>query len=139
MSDRFLLNASFNWLIWSKDPAPSDLETCNLNIDSEVTWATPEMSTIKLFDLYKVNYTRPLISTPSGIWEKTNGLDYHLNEFKYLRRTIFLNHSEYFQVTSIPEGSIEAYLTSTTHRYTDSIAKYNYALIRQLATTFNFT
>jgi hypothetical protein len=87
MSDKFLLNASFNWLIWSTDK-PSDLEHANLNIDSEVTWATPDApgGPVTLYDIHKVNCTWPVISTLAGQWDSGTGLVYTLAQFKYLRR-----------------------------------------------------
>jgi hypothetical protein len=59
-----------------------------MNVDSEVTWATPDSSQqgIDLYDLYKVNFTWPIIATPAGHWARKNGLIYNLTRFKYLRR-----------------------------------------------------
>jgi hypothetical protein len=88
MSGKFLFNAGFNWLIWSTNQQPSDLGHLNLNIDSEVTWATlgtPD-GPVVLYDTYKINYTLPVISTFSGQWNSVSGLVYNLNSFKYLRR-----------------------------------------------------
>ena len=87
MSDKMILNASFNWLVWSRDKF-SDLENANLNIDSEVTWATPENDTnfISLYDLYKINYSWPVTSIVAGTWDTTAGLQYSLPLFKYSRR-----------------------------------------------------
>jgi len=88
MSDKFLFNAGFIWLIWSTNQQPSDLGHVNLNIDSEVTWATrgtPD-GPVMLYDIYKINYTWPVISTFSGQWDSVSGLVYSLSRFKYLRR-----------------------------------------------------
>jgi hypothetical protein len=87
MSGKYLLNASFNWLIWSTDE-PSGMEHANLNIDSDVTWATSDTpgGPVMLYDIYKVNYTWPVISTLAGRWDSGSGLVYTLTQFKYLRR-----------------------------------------------------
>jgi len=44
-----------------------------------------------------------------------------------------------FQVTDTPGDDIERRLSTSVDRHVDSIAKYNYALHRILASRFNFT
>ncbi|KDR23341.1 hypothetical protein L798_05302 [Zootermopsis nevadensis] len=143
MSDKFLLNASFNWLIWSTDGL-SGMENVNLNIDSDVTWATPDTprGLVLLYDVYKVNYTWPVISTLAGQWNRDNGLVYTLTQFKYLRRGDLqgLLFNAAVAVSDSPGDDIERWLSSPVDRHhMDSIAKYNYALHRQLGDRFNFT
>lgn len=60
----------------------------NLNVDSEVTWATRDRpdGPVMLYDVYKINYTWPVISTFSGQWDSVSGLVYHVNRSKYIRR-----------------------------------------------------
>jgi hypothetical protein len=55
------------------------------NIDSDVTWATPvaHMRRIILHDVHK---TSRLIATPSGYWDKIQGLVNYLKDQKYTRR-----------------------------------------------------
>jgi hypothetical protein len=64
------------------------MEHANLNIDSEVTWATPAApgGPVALYDVYKANYTWPVTSTPAGHWDSGSGLHYTLTQFKYSRR-----------------------------------------------------
>jgi hypothetical protein len=89
MSEKFSLNSGFNWLIWSMDkPSQWEMKHSNLNIDSEVTWATPKSpdGSVMLYDIYKINYTWPMISTFAGQWDRVGGLTYSLTQFKYSRR-----------------------------------------------------
>jgi hypothetical protein len=87
VSNEYLLKDGFNWLIWSTDQ-PSDMEHANLNVDSDVTWATrgTACNCVLLYDIYKVNYSWPVISTLAGQWDSSSGLVYTLTQFKYLRR-----------------------------------------------------
>lgn len=76
-------------MIWSRDkPSQTEMQHSNLNTDSEVTWATPESPNgpVMLYDIYKVNYTWPMISTFAGQWDKVGGLTHTLTQFKYSRR-----------------------------------------------------
>jgi hypothetical protein len=69
-------------------PSWTEMQHLNLNIDSEVTWATPEPpdGSIMLYDIYKVNYNWPIMSTTAGQWDRIGGLTYTLTQFKYSRR-----------------------------------------------------
>ena len=85
------LNGSYFWLIWSNRRFTSDIETLNLNVDTEMTWAYPEpdSSNIVLYDLYKINYTWPINATLAGSWQAGKGLMYTLTQHKYERRQDF--------------------------------------------------
>jgi hypothetical protein len=69
-------------------PSEREMQHSNLNIDSEVTWATPESpdGPVMLYDIYKINYTWPVISKFAGQWDRVGGLTYVLTQFKYSRR-----------------------------------------------------
>jgi hypothetical protein len=69
-------------------PSQSVMQHFNLNIDSEVTWATPESpdGPVMLYDIYKVNCSWPMISTFAGQWDSVGGLTYSLTQLKYSRR-----------------------------------------------------
>lgn len=86
-SARRSLNGSYYWFIWSKKKYPSEIETLNLSIDTEVTWAHAEANdNIILYDLYKINYSWPINGTVAGHWDRGVGLNYNLTQFKYSRR-----------------------------------------------------
>ncbi|KAJ9573974.1 hypothetical protein L9F63_008632 [Diploptera punctata] len=141
MSDQLMLNTSFSWLIWSRS-AYSDLEGMNLNMDSEVTWATGEAGfTVSLHDLYKINFSWSAVSTPAGKWDNTTGLHYNLSEYKYLRRADLqgLLFNAALVMKDIPTANTASSLTSEDDRHIDCKARYNYALYRRLAEKFNFT
>ena len=82
------LNGSYYWLVWSKEKHTTEIETLNLNIDTEMMWAQPEPHTSKiiLYDLYKINYSWPINGTVAGHWDSEGGLHYNLTQYKYLRR-----------------------------------------------------
>jgi hypothetical protein len=82
------INGSYYWLVWSKKKYASEIDTLNLNIDTEMTWAYPEADTnkITLHDLYKINYSWPINRTVAGHWDSDVGLNYNLTQFKYSRR-----------------------------------------------------
>jgi len=62
---------------------------------------------------------------------------------QYVVSSMKHNHTVYalrsFQVIDTPGDDIERRLSSPVDRHVDSIAKYNYALHRQLGNIFNFT
>jgi hypothetical protein len=78
------LTSRYKWLIWSEirvlDETPAIY-----NIDSEVTWATPDayVGRITLHDVHK---TYGLIATPLGYWDQDHGMVLYLNDQKYMRR-----------------------------------------------------
>jgi hypothetical protein len=41
---------------------------------------------VDLYDLYKINFTWPIVATPAGHWDQNGGLVYNITTFKYLRR-----------------------------------------------------
>jgi hypothetical protein len=87
-SARRSLNDSFFWLIWSEQKYTSDIESLNLNFDTEMTWVYPEphLDRLTLYDLYKVNYSWPIYGTMAGYWSPGRGLHITLTEYKYTRR-----------------------------------------------------
>jgi hypothetical protein len=87
-SARRSLNGSYYWLVWSKKKYASEIDTFNLSIDTEMTWAHPEAddNKVTLYDLYKINYSWPINGTAAGHWDPDVGLNYNLTQFKYSRR-----------------------------------------------------
>ena len=87
-SARRFINATFNWLVWSKYKFTSEIEHLNMNIDTEMTWAYPDTSSdrIILYDLYKINYSWPINGTLAGHWTLKEGTFFNLTQYKYSRR-----------------------------------------------------
>ena len=83
-SSRNLLTSRYKWLIWSEirvlDETPAIY-----NIESDVTWATPEdyVGRITLHGVYK---TGRLIATPLGYWDQVHGMVLYLKEQNYMQR-----------------------------------------------------
>jgi hypothetical protein len=86
-SEQRYLNTRHHWLLWSTGHY-KDIQYARLSVDSEVTWATPDSSQqgVDLYDLYKINFTWPIVATPAGHWDQNGGLVYNITTFKYLRR-----------------------------------------------------
>ena len=82
------LNGSFNWLVWSEEVFPEELESLNLNIDSEFVWAHPDNETgrVVLHDMYKITYSYPVNVTLAGQWREETGLNYTLTQYVIRRR-----------------------------------------------------
>jgi hypothetical protein len=87
-SARRFINATFNWLVWSKYKFTSEIEHLNMSIDTEMTWAYPDTSSdrIILYDLYKINYSWPINGTLAGHWTLKEGTFFNLTQYKYSRR-----------------------------------------------------
>jgi hypothetical protein len=75
-------------MVWSKRKYTSDIDTLNLNFDTEMTWVYPEtdLSHFTLYDLYKINYSWPINGTLAGYWSPEGGLNIILTQYKYERR-----------------------------------------------------
>jgi hypothetical protein len=75
-------------LVWSKHKYTSDIESLNLNFDTEMTWVYPDsdLRHFTLHDLYKINYSWPINGTLAGYWSPRGGLQIVLTQYKYSRR-----------------------------------------------------
>lgn len=87
-SARRFINATFNWLVWSKYTFASETEDLSMSIDTEMTWAYPDSSSdrVILYDLYKINYSWPINGTLAGHWTLKEGIVFNLTQYKYSRR-----------------------------------------------------
>ncbi|PSN29963.1 Ionotropic receptor 75y [Blattella germanica] len=144
-SEKNFLNLRHQWLIRSVK-GYLEIEHGRLNIDSEVTWATlsdPTSGQINLFDLYKINYTWPLIATPVGHWN-ASGLHYNITKYKYIRREN-LQHLMFDMAiaTFNPKNGVEdvhAHLIMENEKnFTTIMSKCSYAQTLMLQKKFNFT
>ena len=103
-SAKFHFSTKHHWLVWSVG-SYRDVEHANLNVDTELMWATqdPGQDRAYLYDLYKINYTWPLIATPAGHWDATFGLKINMTTYKYIRRE---NLQELLFDTAIAVGEV---------------------------------
>ncbi|KAJ9573976.1 hypothetical protein L9F63_008634, partial [Diploptera punctata] len=142
-SDELLFNASFHWVVWSREEHKSVPDQLNLNIDSEFTWVHPNNTSGKfvLHDLYKINASRSVNSTLAGEWSLKSGLEYTLTEYVIRRRQNM--HLAVFRagvvVNKIPWENIEEELMKPENRQKDSMATYNYEFYLFLQQMHNFT
>jgi hypothetical protein len=78
------LTSKYKWLIWS-EVQRLDETAADYNIESDVTWATPDayMGRITLHGMHKTNR---LIATPLGYWDKVHGVMHYFKNQKYMLR-----------------------------------------------------
>ncbi|KAJ9573978.1 hypothetical protein L9F63_008636 [Diploptera punctata] len=134
------LNGSFNWLVWSEQKFPEELENLNLNIDSEFVWSH-ESGRILLYDVYKLTYSYPVNITEAGHWDTNSGLNYTLTEY-IIRRRQDMNQVIFkagLVVNNIPLENIEEELVKPENRPLDSMATYNWGFFLFLKQMYNFT
>ncbi|KAJ9573975.1 hypothetical protein L9F63_008633, partial [Diploptera punctata] len=142
-SENSYLNGKHNWLLVSAE-SHTTIERSRLNVDSEVTWATPgDNQTFHLYDLYKVNYTWPLITTDAGSWDTTSGLNYNLTTYKYKRREnlqeLLFDCAIAVFNPGIPVTNLHEHLISREEKnYTTLMTKCSYAQQCMLEKMFNF-
>ncbi|XP_021937956.1 uncharacterized protein LOC110838736 isoform X2 [Zootermopsis nevadensis] len=142
-SERRFINATFNWLIWSKYKYTPEIETINLSIDTEMTWAYPDTSLDRtiLYDLYKINYSWPVNGTLAGHWTSKRGIIFNLNQYKYSRRKDLrgIVYKAALVVNNIPTTNLEEELIKPENKAKDSMATYNYKAFLLMQQMYNFS
>ncbi|XP_069694795.1 ionotropic receptor 75a-like [Periplaneta americana] len=142
-SARRSLNDSFFWLVWSRDKYPPEIESLNVNFDTEMIWAYPEAehNRIALYDLYKINYSWPLNGTLAGHWTSEEGLRITLTQYKYERRQdmrgIVLTAG--LAVNNIPLENLQEELVKPENRMKDAMATYHFSVFQLLMQSYNFS
>ncbi|XP_033228919.1 ionotropic receptor 75a-like [Belonocnema kinseyi] len=96
-----------------------------------------------MYDVYNHSYRHggKINVTYMGSWNKKNGLEISLNQYKYKRRADFHGLSLNFSVayTSTPIPDLETYMTTSVNPDRDSLSRFHYALVQQLKDMYNFT
>uniref|UniRef100_A0A0U5A7K3 Putative ionotropic receptor n=1 Tax=Reticulitermes speratus TaxID=60591 RepID=A0A0U5A7K3_9NEOP len=142
-SARRFINASFNWLVWSKYKFTSEIDDLSMSIDTEMTWAYPDTSSdrIILHDLYKINYSWPINGTLAGHWTLKEGVVFNLTQYKYSRRQDLrgIVYTAALVVNNIPTTNLEEELVKPENRALDSMATYNYRGFLLMQQMYNFS
>lgn len=79
-----MLTSRYKWLVWNEirvlDETPA-----KYNIESDVTWATPD-AYVGGIALHGVHKAGRLIATPLGYWDQVHGMVLYLKDQKYMHR-----------------------------------------------------
>lgn len=142
ISNRWMFNSSYNWLLFSNDLESSEksLQNQNINIDAEITLV---IKTKYLYDVYNpCSFRRASLKMiAKGIWNEEFGLQINLTESKILRRYNFdgIKLKTVIIANYMPPGDDLLYYSErTTDLELDTTNRLHYHLFKILMWRHNF-
>ncbi|KAG8325489.1 hypothetical protein J6590_066477 [Homalodisca vitripennis] len=137
-----MLNESYIWLIVSlQKDVLKEMTFLNLGLTSDVSLALPGFI---LYDLYKVNYSSPLVTDIAAEWNLSTGFKIKLNNTKVnlrsdfhgirLRGTVVLT-----KLKTNSSNAEERILDTNILPHLDSVSRFTYILFLNLQDLYNFT